>query len=147
MALSLRMTISRPAGRNGVVHRLIGHAGRHRPVADHRDDVVALPARSRATAMPSAAEIEVAAWAAPNGIVFALAALGEAGKAAARAQRMDAVAPAGENLVRIGLMADVPDQPIARRIEDIMERDRQFDDAEPGAQMAPGLGQRRSFRL
>jgi hypothetical protein len=51
-------------------------------------------------------------------VVFALAALGEAGQAAALAQRADAVAPAGQDLVRIGLVADVPDQPVARRIED-----------------------------
>lgn len=43
-------------------------------------------------------------------IVVAFAALGEAGQAAAGAQRADAVAPAGEDLVRIGLVADVPDQ-------------------------------------
>jgi hypothetical protein len=28
------------------------------------------------------------------------------------AQRADAVAPAGQDLVRIGLVADVPDQPV-----------------------------------
>ena len=43
-------------------------------------------------------------------VVFALGALGEAGEAAALAQRADAVAAAGQDLVRIGLMADVPDQ-------------------------------------
>jgi hypothetical protein len=40
-------------------------------------------------------------------------ALGEAGEAAALAQGADAVAPAGEDLVRIGLVADVPDQPVS----------------------------------
>ena len=34
--------------RAGVVHRLVGHAGRHRAVADHRDDVVVAAARGRA---------------------------------------------------------------------------------------------------
>ena len=47
-------------------------------------------------------------------VVFALRAPGEAGQPAALAQRADAVAPAGEDLVRIGLVADVPDQPVAR---------------------------------
>ena len=45
-------------------------------------------------------------------VVFALGALGEAGEAVALAQRADAVAPAGEDLVRIGLVADVPDQAV-----------------------------------
>ena len=71
-------------------------------------------------------------------IVFALGALGEAGQAAALAQRADAVAPAGEDLVRIGLVADVPDQPIIRRVEDIMQRNRQLDHAEPGAEVTAG---------
>ena len=71
-------------------------------------------------------------------IVVALGALGEAGQAAAGAQRADAVAAAGQDLVRIGLMADVPDQAVARRIEDVMDRGGEFDDAEAGAEMAAG---------
>ncbi len=46
-------------------------------------------------------------------VVLALAALGEAGEAAAGTQRADAVAPSGQDLVRIGLVADVPDQPVS----------------------------------
>ena len=71
-------------------------------------------------------------------VVFALGALGEAGQAVALAQRADAVAAAGEDLVRIGLMADVPDQPVVRGVEHVMQRDRQLDDAEAGAQMPAG---------
>ena len=75
-------------------------------------------------------------------VVFAFGALGEAGQSAALAQRADAVAPAGQNLVRIGLMADVPDQPVGRRVEDVVQRDGEFDHAKPGAEMAAGLGDR-----
>ena len=75
-------------------------------------------------------------------VVFALGALGEAGQAVAHPQRADAVAAAGENLVRIGLMADVPDDPVARGVEHVMQGDRQFDHAEAGAQMAAGDGDR-----
>ena len=71
-------------------------------------------------------------------VVFALGALGEAGQAAALAQGADAVAPAGEDLVRIGLVADVPDQPVARRVEHPVQGDRQLDHAEAGAEMAAG---------
>ena len=35
-------------------------------------------------------------------------------------------------------MADVPDQPVLRRVEDVMERHRQLDDAEAGAEVAAG---------
>ncbi len=71
-------------------------------------------------------------------VVFALGALGEARQAAALAQRADAVAPPGQNLVRIGLMPDVPDQPVARRVEDIVQRHGEFDDAEARAEMPAG---------
>ncbi len=73
-------------------------------------------------------------------VVLALGALGEAGQAAALTQRADTVAPAGEDLVRIGLVADVPDQLVVRRIEDVMQRHRQLDHAQAGAEMAAGLG-------
>ena len=59
-------------------------------------------------------------------------------QAAAGAQRADAVAAAGQDLVRIGLVADVPDQAVARGVEDVMDRGGQFDDAEAGAEMAAG---------
>jgi hypothetical protein len=75
-------------------------------------------------------------------IVFALRPLGEAGKPPALAKRADAVAAAGEDLVRIGLVADVPDEPVARRIEHIMERHGQFDHAQAGAKMAARHGHR-----
>ena len=71
-------------------------------------------------------------------VVFALGALGETGQPAALAQRADALAAAGEDLVRIGLMADVPDQPVGRRVEHVVQRHRELDDAEPGAEMAAG---------
>ena len=75
-------------------------------------------------------------------VVLALGAAGEAGQAAALAQGADAVAPAGQDLVRVGLVADVPDQPVARGVENGMDGDREFDDAERGAEMAAGDGDR-----
>jgi len=57
-------------------------------------------------------------------------------------QRANAVAPAGQNLVRIGLMPDVPDQFVGRRIEHGMQRHREFDHAQARAEMATGMGDR-----
>ena len=71
-------------------------------------------------------------------IIFALGALGEAAEAAALAQGADALAPASNNLVRIGLMADVPHQFVVRRVEHIMESDGQLDHAKAGTEVAPG---------
>ncbi len=70
-----------------------------------------------------------------EGVVVALRALGEARQPAALAQRADAVAPPGEDLVRVGLVPDVPDHPVARRVEHGMQRHRQFHHAEPSPQM------------
>ena len=64
-----------------------------------------------------------------EGVVFALRALGEARQAVRLAQGADPVAAAGEDLVRVGLVAHVPDQPVARRVEHVMQRHRQLDDA------------------
>ena len=105
-----------------------------------------VPASLLATAKPSAAEIEVERMRRAERVVFALAALGEAAQAAALAQRADAVAPPGQDLVRIALVADVPDQPVARRVEDIMDRGGQLDHAEPRAEMPAG-GADRGDRL
>src|ERR1700681_2451635 len=75
-------------------------------------------------------------------VVFALRPLGEARKAAALSDGTDAVAAPGENLVGVALVADVPDQPVMRRVEDMVQRNRELHDAEAGAQMATGLGYR-----
>src|SRR3974377_1367002 len=73
-------------------------------------------------------------------VVFALGTLGEAGKSAALTQGADAVAPASENLMRVGLVPDVPDQLVARRVEHVVQGDGQFHDTEPGTEMASGFG-------
>ncbi len=75
-------------------------------------------------------------------VVFALGALGEARQAAAHAKRADAVAAAGQDLVRIGLVADVPHDPVIWGVEHVMQRDGEFDDAQTSAQMPPGYGHR-----
>ena len=82
-----------------------------------------------------------------EGIIFALATLGEARQAAAGAQRADAVASAGQDLVRITLVANVPDQAIVRGVEYIMDRGGQFDHAEARAQMPAGDRYRRNHFL
>ncbi len=98
----------------GIVHRLIGHACRHRAIADHRNNMVvaageiprhrhAEPGRDRGRGMRGTERV-----------VIALAALGKAGEPAALTQGADTVTPPGEDLVRIGLVANIPDQPVMR---------------------------------
>ncbi len=75
-----------------------------------------------------------------EGVVFALGALGEARQAPAGAQGADAVASAGEDLVRIGLVAHVPDQGVAGRGEHMVQGDGELHHAQARAQMSARLG-------
>src|ERR1700738_2594968 len=77
-----------------------------------------------------------------EGVVLAFGALGEARKAAALAQRADALAPAGQDFVRISLMSNVPHQAVFRGVKDVVQGDRELDDPQSGAKMAPGCGNR-----
>ena len=73
-------------------------------------------------------------------VIFALGPLGEARQAAALAQGAHPVAASGQDLVRIGLMAHVPNQDIARRLEHMVQGNGQLNHAEASAQMAAGGG-------
>ena len=72
----------------------------------------------------------------PEGVVLAFGAFGKAGQAAPLTQRSNAVAPPGQYLVRIGLVPDVPDQFIARSVEDVVQRNREFNNAQARPKMA-----------
>ena len=124
--------------RAGVVHRLVGHAGRHGAVADDADDVVRLPGEVARHRHAEAGGDRGRGMRSTEAVVFAFGALGEARESTALPQRADLVAPRGQNLVRIGLMAYIPDQPVARRVEYVVQRDGQFDDAEAGPEVAAG---------
>ena len=71
-----------------------------------------------------------------EGVVLALRALQEAGDPAFLPQRLHLCVAPGEQLVRIALMADVPYELVARRSERGVERDRELDHAEAGADVA-----------
>jgi hypothetical protein len=72
--------------------------------------------------------------------VVALRAARVAGQATALPQPLEALDPPGEHLVHVGLVAGVEDDGLARRLEDAVQRDRQLDAAQVGAEVAPGLG-------
>ena len=76
-----------------------------------------------------------------KGIVGGFASLGEAGETAMLALGVKAVPPAGNDLVGIGLMADIPDEAVYGRVETVVERQGQFDSTEVGSEMAAGLGE------
>src|SRR5262249_19544525 len=49
-----------------------------------------------------------------------------------------AVAPTGDDLVGIGLVSDIPDEPVVRRIEHVVERHCELDHAQARAQVSAG---------
>ena len=122
----------------GIVHRLIGHAGRHGAIADDGDDIARFALQIAGDGHAQAGGNRGGGMAGPERVVFAFGAAGEAGEAVLLAQGADAVAAAGQDLMRIGLVADIPDDAVMRGIEDGVQRHGQLDDAEPGAQMAAG---------
>jgi len=124
----------------GVVERLEGHACRHRAIADHRDRVTVLAARARRHRHAEGGRDRGRGVRRAEGVVIALAAPRKAGDAAEVAQPRHRLAAAGEDLVAVGLVADVPHDAVVRGIEDVMEGDGQLDRAEIGRKMAAGPG-------
>ncbi len=127
-------------GVSRVVHGLVGHARAHGAVADHGDDLVVLALLIARRAKAQRGGYGGGRVCGAEGIVLALGALGETRQAPALAQGANAVAPAGENLVRIGLMAHVPDHDVLGRLEHMVQGDGQFDNAQTRAQVAAGGG-------
>src|SRR4029079_15637805 len=62
-------------------------------------------------------------------------------------ERLEPPEAAGQELVRIGLVAGVPDDPVAGRLEQAMQRDRELDDAQRAAQVTARRRDRRDDRL
>ena len=56
------------------------------------------------------------------------------------AHRVETLETSSKHFVDIALMADVEDEFVLRRLEDTVERDGEFDDAEIRPEMSAGLG-------
>ena len=63
-------------------------------------------------------------------VVGRLRATREATDAIELPERTETLQPTGEELVRVGLVAGIPDEPVTRRFEQAVERDGQFHDPE-----------------
>ena len=126
------------AGLARIVHRLIGHAGRHGAVADHGDALARLVLHLVGDGKAERCADRGRAVRRAERVIFGFGALGEAAEATALAQGANAIAPAGQYLVRIALMAHVPDQLVVGRVEHIMDGGGQFHDTQARPQMAPG---------
>src|SRR5437762_6510988 len=71
-------------------------------------------------------------------VVGAFLAPRKPGDAALLAQLAHLLAPPGEDLVAVGLVADIPDQPVLGRAENVMKRDGELDRSEVRRKVSAG---------
>jgi hypothetical protein len=122
-----------------LVQPLEGEAGGHGAVSNDGDAGVVLVlevaglrhAEHRGDAGAGVAGTEV--------VVGALVPLQEAGETVVLAEGGEAPHAAGEDLVRIGLVAHVPDNAVLEKVEVVKQGHGEFHGAQVGAEMAAGL--------
>ena len=127
----------------GVVQRLESDAAGQGAVADHGDDLAVLadPLAHRLLEPDGVAD-RGRGVAGAHDVVLGLGDRAERGEALVLADRVEPVAAAGEDLVRVGLVADVPEDLVARRIEQAVQDRRQLAGPEVGAEVAADLADR-----
>jgi hypothetical protein len=119
-----------------VVQTLEGDAVRHRRVAEDADDMLAAVALVAGGTHAERGGNGGARVAGSVAVVLALGAEGEAVQAVGRPDGVEAVLPAGQQLVDIDLMAHVPDEFVLRRGEHAVHGDGQFHDPQIGTEVA-----------
>ncbi len=132
----------RQVGGAGVVERLEGHAGGHRAVADDRHGALVGSQLVESLGHAECGRDRGAGMAGAEGIEFALGTARKSGDAAGLAQAGHRVAAAGENLVGVTLVADIPHDAVVRGVEHVMQRQGQFHRAQVRGQMTTGMGDR-----
>ena len=140
-SLSLSTTIMRLVWCGDVVQRLEGDAAGEGGVAGHGHDVflaAGLVARHGHAERGGERRARVAGAVA---IVRAFGAQHEAVEAAGRADGVEARRAAGEQLVDVSLMADIEEEAVAGRVEDVMHGDGEFDHAKVGPEVTAVIGE------
>ena len=99
------------------------------------------PIRSSPALRPSAADTEAAGVPGHEQVVVALGGVGIAHQPAARADAVELGIAAGEQLVRVDLVAGVPDEAVAAEVELQMQGQGQLDHAEVAGEVGGPQGQ------
>ena len=73
-------------------------------------------------------------------VEFALSALGKTAQATQLAQRCHAIPSAGQNLVRVSLVAHIPDDAVFWGVVNVMQCHGELNRAQVGAEVPRGLG-------
>ena len=125
-----------------MVQRFEGHAGGQRAITNHRNRLALTALQAGGNRHAQRCTDGGAGVADAKGVVLALGTAREGGQAVLLAQAGHALATAGEDFMRIRLVAHVPHQPVVRGVEHVMQGDGQLDHAQPGAKMPTGLADR-----
>ena len=125
------------------VQRLVGDAAGQRAVADHGGDLAVLadPLAHRLLEADRVAD-RGRGVAGAHDVVLGLEDRAERRQPLVLADRRQPLAAAGEDLVRVGLVADVPEDLVAGRVEQAVQRDGELAGAEVGAEVAADLADR-----
>ncbi len=121
-----------------VVEGLEREAAHHRGVPDDDRDPLQAVADVARLGEPFGDRQPGPGMAAVEDVVGRLRATREAADAVELAKRPEPLESAGQELVRVGLVAGVPDDLVARRLHEPVERQRELDDAERRAQVTAG---------
>ncbi len=126
-------------GDRDVVQRLPGHPAGQRAVADHGDHGAAGLA-AQLVGLGQAVGVAEAGGGVRvlHDVVLGLGLAGIPRHAAALAQRVELVLPAGQQLVHVGLMTGVEHDPVHRRVEHAVQSDGELHHAEVGSEVAAG---------
>ena len=120
-----------------VVQGLVGHAARHRAVADHGHDAtgsLAVEPEGDGEAVGVAQDRGRVAVLDP--VVLGLRPARVARQATGLAQASEPLLSTGDDLVHVGLVAGVPEEDVAGRVEHPVQGERELDHPEVRAQMA-----------
>ena len=126
-----------------VVQRLEGHAAGHRAVADHgHHPPMLMTGQAEACCQARCPAQRRGCVAVLHDVMGRLGSAGVAREPVPLAQLGEAVPPAGDELVDVGLMAGVPDDHVTRRLEHAVQRHAQLHSAEVRPEVAAGAGDR-----
>ncbi len=125
------------------MQRLIGDATGEGAVADHGGDLaVRADPLTHRLLQPDRVADRGRGVTGSHDVVLGLEDRTERGQTVVLADRRQLLAAAGEDLVRVGLVADVPEHLVAGRVEQAVQGDRQLAGAEVGAEVAADLTDR-----
>ena len=123
----------------GIVDGLNGNSGRHGSVADHADDAPVPPHDIIAGHDAEPGRDGGSRVARQEGVIVAFFGVGEAGEPAVLAHGVYLVLPSRQNLVRVALVPHVPEQPVFKEVEGVVQSYRQFRRAEIRGEVAAFL--------